>query len=269
MLILSFASGNHSNRLIQNLHFEAFCLENNIKYINPSFADMLAYYKNPCNLGISDKFSLSNHPSVLNFFDKLKIFPNIISFKKENTRDTQVLLKAKTSKIYTGGWFFRNINLTEKYQDYFIKKYSLKEDYYSNIELLKTIIDKKNNGYVVVGVHIRKGDYKTYLGGQYYFEDAVFLNNMQQMQQEMNQQQKETFFIIFSNEHITLQENESTVFSKNEWFVDHHLMSCCNYLIGPPSTFTLWASYIGKIPYYHISNKDTKLSLNSFEYCKG
>jgi len=34
MLILLHSAGNHSNRLFQNLHFEAFCKEFNVKYIN-------------------------------------------------------------------------------------------------------------------------------------------------------------------------------------------------------------------------------------------
>ncbi|MFT7343626.1 MAG: hypothetical protein ACI9XP_000200 [Lentimonas sp.] len=273
MVILYFKYGDHSNRLFQNLHFEAFCLENNINYINPSFANMQAYYKDPCRLKDSNRFSLSIQPAVLNFLkrlsNKFKVFPNIIHFDNENTSNAQVLLKAKTSNIYAGGWYFRNSNLLKKYQDHFTKKYSLKEDYYSDIELLKTIIDKKNNGIIVVGVHIRRGDYKTWMSGKYHFEDSVFLDNMRQLQGEINQQQKETFFIIFSNEQIKIHENENVAVSKNEWFIDHHLMSCCNYLIGPPSTFTLWASYIGKVPYYQIPNKDAKISLNSFKYCNG
>ena len=50
MIIVASRFGSHSNRLIQNLHFEAFCKENNIEYINPSFSNMRKYYKDPCKI---------------------------------------------------------------------------------------------------------------------------------------------------------------------------------------------------------------------------
>ena len=41
-------------------------------------------------------------------------------------------------------------------------------------------------------------------------------------------------------------------------------MSMCDYLIGPPSTFTSWASFIGNVPTYHIKNKYKKIELSDF-----
>ena len=46
-LICMHSAGNHSNRLFQNIHFQAFCLENNIIYKNPTFKDMQKLY--PCS----------------------------------------------------------------------------------------------------------------------------------------------------------------------------------------------------------------------------
>ncbi len=55
MIIVSFPYGNYSKRLFQNLHFEAFCYENSIEFLNPTFADIQKYYIFPCNL--SNDFS--------------------------------------------------------------------------------------------------------------------------------------------------------------------------------------------------------------------
>lgn len=52
--------------------------------------------------------------------------------------------------------------------------------------------------------------------------------------------------------------------SKCKWYEDHSLMSMCDYLIGPPSTFTSWSSFIGNVPTYHIKDKYKKIELSDF-----
>lgn len=73
--------------------------------------------------------------------------------------------------------------------------------------------------------------------------------------------EKKVKFIVFSNESHSFKNSESILVSNNTWYLDHHLMSLCQYLIGPPSSFTLWASYLGKIPLYHIKDKKEKILL--------
>lgn len=44
-------------------------------------------------------------------------------------------------------------------------------------------------------------------------------------------------------------------------------MSKCDYLNGPPSTFTLWASYMGRVKYYQIKDNTGNIYINDFSYC--
>jgi hypothetical protein len=67
-------------------------------------------------------------------------------------------------------------------------------------------------------------------------------------------------FILFSNEALNIHASETVLLSHEKWYVDHHCMSLCNYLIGPPSTFTLWASYLGKTELKYIQNKDENIA---------
>jgi hypothetical protein len=172
--------------------------------------------------------------------------------------------------IYTGGWYFRVNNLTEKYQDYFIKKYTLKDEFIKNNDLYALIIKQKENDNIVIGVHIRRGDYKYWCNGKYYFDDCTYKKYIYALRDKIKHEyNKKTFFIIFSNENIIFDENEYIYKSTNEWYIDHFLMSKCDYLIGPPSTFTMWASYIGKVKYYHITNNNGNINLDDFNCCKG
>ena len=48
---------------------------------------------------------------------------------------------------------------------------------------------------------------------------------------------------------------------------DHWLMSQCDYLIGPPSTFSMWASFMGKTKFYHIYSPEETITLDKFSVC--
>jgi hypothetical protein len=50
MIILFKGHGYYSNRLFQNLHFEAFCIEHKIPYANATFSDIHDYYLDPAFL---------------------------------------------------------------------------------------------------------------------------------------------------------------------------------------------------------------------------
>jgi len=158
MIIMAFPSGNHSNRLIQNLHFEAFCKEYDIEYINPSFSDMHDYYISPCNLFKSLKF-YKEYYYILRIMKKLKIL-KITRFVKifdtENENNINTLLSSLPHDIYVGGFNFKVYSLTEKYQDYFIGKYTLKDKYIENNELYNLMKKLKENNTIIIGVHIRR-----------------------------------------------------------------------------------------------------------------
>jgi hypothetical protein len=63
-------------------------------------------------------------------------------------------------------------------------------------------------------------------------------------------------FIIFSNANVAFAESDSLLISKEPWYIDHLIMSKCDYLICPPSTFPLWAYYMGKNDIFIIKNSD-------------
>lgn len=278
MIIMIFPYGNHCNRLFQNLHFEAFCKEYGIEYINPSFSDMYDYYISPCNLfksnilkGLKYKF-YKRFVLIVKIMKKLKILKIERFVKIFDTMDNEnnIYALSPPHDIYVGGWYFRVHDLTEKYQDYFIGKYTLKDKYIQNNELYNLMIRLKRNDTIITGVHIRRSDYKYHEDGKYYFDDDVYQKYMCTLGDKIkNNYNKNYFFIIFSDEDILINENEHIHKSTNEWYIDNFLMSKCDYLIGPPSTFTLWASYIGKVKYYHITSDSGNINLSDFKYCKG
>lgn len=271
-LILIKPNGNHSNRLIQNLNFEVFCREYNIEYHNPTFNDLSEYYVSPCNSSTNSYYKFLQINLLGQIFRHSRVVKRVFStvwivskfgllklirFDKDIDEQTQIsiLLKAfeKHNVIYVTGWRFRVPKLLEKHKNESIHNYLLKNLYYSDNLLVRRLENLKSQDYIFIGVHIRRGDYKTWKGGKYYFEDSVFKQYMDKISLELSSRGKnKQMFILFSNENLNFEESENIVISKENWYIDQYIMSQCNYLIGPPSTFTFWASYISNATYIQI-----------------
>ena len=45
---------------------------------------------------------------------------------------------------------------------------------------------------------------------------------------------------------------------------DLYCLSKCDYLFGPPSTYSMWASFTGLVPYAVLDHPEQKLLLTDF-----
>lgn len=272
MIVLFKSYGSHSNRLFQNLHFEAFCLEQDIPYANATFTDLSTFYQSPVKV-LDDSWAKLMQLKIFQPLIDRRLFKNVIYFPEEQDLALSTLLAndlKNRDAYYVGGWGFRVHYLTEKYQDLFIQKYALKPEFYSNNPLLLEISTIERQTTAVIGVHVRRGDYKTWNGGKYFFPDEVYQKYMLALAAQIqDHEQRNCFFMIFSNEVTSFTESKTIRVSQNPWYLDHLLMSKCDYLIGPPSTFTLWASYMGKTKFFHIKNTSGQIAMDQFKYCIG
>ena len=132
---------------------------------------------------------------------------------------------------------------------------------------------------VVVGVHIRRGDYATWQDGQFFYELEDYRQLMVRVQQ-LYAGRRVSFFIS-SNEDFSLSSLTSHLspltspfspltvrrFDGNEpsgAILDLYTLSLCDRLMGPPSTFSRWASFIGRVPLCFIEKKEQAMTEQSF-----
>ncbi len=275
MVFLYKRFGDKSNRLLQNMHFEAYCKYNDIEYHNLEFYDMENFYR------IKDKYSFNKIPKIFlpklnirysiienisKFADKLNI-KNFLIFDYMNIEDRnniklydKQILNNKDKTIFVSGWEFRVPAIAYKYRNYFKEKYTPKLEKSSYIYIY--ILDKFKNYDIKVGVHIRRGDYIGWNNGKYYYDDKVYYDKIEQFSNLFKD--KKILFILFSNEEVTLKPKQDYIISKCTWYEDHYLLSLCDYIIGAPSTFTIWASFIGNVPLMHIYDKNDRVDFDSF-----
>jgi hypothetical protein len=241
-------------------------MEHGIEYRNPTFTDA-EYYVSPCEtktntvvkiLSVNILFGLFRNSSFvkkyfciawlvsLSGLVKFVVFNKGMARKNKDCEKTLLNAFEKKAVVFTGGWSFRVPHLIEKHRSKIEKKYSLKPEFYENNDFYKKIMKIKQKDNILIAIHIRRGDYKKWQGGKYYFEDNVYEKYMRDFSQKLSKKDaREQMFIIFSNDGVKFTENENLLVSKEKWYIDQHIMSICDYIIGPRSTFTLWANFMG------------------------
>ena len=120
---------------------------------------------------------------------------------------------------------------------------------------------------IVIGVHIRHGDYKTWRGGRFYYTFEDFHHFMLQIKALYSD--KRVAFFISSNEAFSVdvfKDCDCYRFGKEPSgdILDLHTLSLCDSIIGPWSTYSRWASFIGEVPLCFIKGNWQHLSLNDF-----
>lgn len=138
------------------------------------------------------------------------------------------------------------------------------------IDEVKPVMDRyRREGYFIIGVHIRRGDYKTFEGGRYYFELDEYRQHMQALLEIYHD--KKVCFAISTNE-----KNEYKVFEGLDIcqtvnitaIHDLYMLSQCDRIIGPLSTFSRWASFYGRVPLCFIEHGKAIQNDNDFSIIK-
>ena len=119
---------------------------------------------------------------------------------------------------------------------------------------------------ITIGVHIRRGDYKEWREGRYYYDDDVYVDVMKKMEQQVRARNQTCRFLICSNEDFDLSVDGLHLLRipHASGIDDLFALSQCNYIIGPPSSYSQWASFYGEVPFYCLLNPQDEVPLDSF-----
>ena len=150
-------------------------------------------------------------------------------------------------QIVVTGWYARWYDLFEKY------KPEIRQLFAFNQEVLATSRLKLGEGSAVrVGVHVRRGDYKTHLGGRFYYDDAQYVDVLKQFKALMPST-KLIFFVCGNDPEL-----------KRDYFRKELEDEMCR-VIGAPSTFSLVAAMYREVPLYWIEDPKVPLRKEIFK----
>jgi len=147
-----------------------------------------------------------------------------------------------------------NDALIQKHSDEIKRYFEPVDSIQTNV---KRLIDKsRKQGDILIGLHIRRGDYKKYCGGKYYYSIKDYTTKMHDAERLFNG--KRVSFLICSNNiwrsNGNLFDGHSITFGTHHLVEDMYSLAQCDYIIGPPSTYSMWASFYGNVPIYIIKN---------------
>ena len=137
------------------------------------------------------------------------------------------------------------------------KSFSLRDEY----ENCKTILVERarRDAEVLIGVHIRHGDYRTYCDGVMYYSTAQYAAVMRSLERQLPD--RAVRFLVCSDEPQdgAAFEGLDVTISREISAVDMYALSSCDYIIGPNSSFSQWASFIGNVPIHVLDYKSAML----------
>jgi len=166
--------------------------------------------------------------------------------------------------LYREGWFVEDLQLLHKYRDLIRKYFTPLVHHQTSVAAL--VSRAKQCCDVLIGLHIRQGDYAEHKNGIFFFTTKQYTELMK-LVVDLFPSQK-VGFLICSN---ASQESEyftgfNYIFGNNHIIEDMYALAECDYIIGPPSTYTMWASFYGQKPLYMIRDLQKDFTLNHFVY---
>ncbi len=175
-------------------------------------------------------------------------------------------LMLQRSQIVAEGWYARWYDLFLKYKSEIITLFEF-DDRVQRVARQR--LSALPGGAVRLGLHVRRGDYQTWHGGRYCFTDGQYISILRQF---LALHQGETVQFIICGNDPSLDEqayrqafpDRSILFPKGNPAEDLCMLSLCDWLIGPPSTFTLVAAMYRDLPLCWIENAESPLTPECF-----
>lgn len=184
---------------------------------------------------------------------------------KEIDLNSIELVKAFTKKtVLVSGWLFKDRVHMKKQQEMLSNFWEPNQSIL--LPLKKKITDLKSTADIVVGLHIRRGDYKYFNNGSWYYDVETYKTRMAEFCSLAAG--KKVHFIVCTNEkyEVTDFKGFHVSIDQRNFIDDLFLLSMCDFIMGPPSTFSMWASYYGKVPLFKMQHVDDCIdSLTTFK----
>lgn len=162
-------------------------------------------------------------------------------------------IRRRHKRTYLLGYFFRDTPHLFEHREAITRHLRPAECHRQDVQDFMTAFrDKKCT---LVGVHIRRGDYKDYLGGRYYYENATYARWMGQIQDSVPGPVQ---FLVASTDPIDDNDFEGLPIIKAPGNIvgDMFTLAECDLIMGPPSSFSGWASFQRLTPLLHLRERD-------------
>ena len=292
MIIIARNFGQLGNRLILSAHLIAAAREYNVTLANPCFAEYADFFEStahdlwcrypalPAAVSTSLRAPLARSstapsPAARRHLARsvylaarsachlrLTRWPaNVIRLKSNQVcdlREPSFAEKARSSRLLLLlGWQFRSDSLMQQHADAIRDHFRPMPHHRQNV---RQVIDPlRGEADVIVGVHVRHGDYANFQNGRYYYSVAQYASAMRRIADQLPG--KRVSFLVCGNGVMTRRDfGELDVhFGPGHMVEDMYAFAETDLIIGPPSTFTGWAAFYGQTRRLVMETADANL----------
>lgn len=253
--------GRLANRLFLFSHLIAFAEKAGVVLVNLSFDEYAGYFgihekasTNPYVPAAVEKHSGLGSVKLLRLGASLGIVPTVrfwddrdIVFDGEDKDDPRIRMMRNSRRIVFEGWKFRShfhiLNIMPLLRSKFLPCERIRQS------VSERMREARNRGDIVVGVHIRWEDYR---GTSNYFESSEYVDRMKHITSLLRP--AKMCFLLCSSEKLRQQDFPAECFVPKaaEAVEDLYSLALCDFLVGPASTFSRWASFYGGKPLFTI-----------------
>lgn len=255
--------GQMCNNILQYAHAYAWGRENGINVVSMRFSYKYRYFT------ICKR---KYHKWPVYLFAKMMIklkFINCLWLQEPEYDEAEAVRELKRSKLIAiDGWSFRFPDLFFKYRKEIEELFTIHPEITNKVGQW---LEKHPVADIRLGLHVRRGDYATWMGGRFLFEDEVYIEKLAQFR-SCFPDKKVNIYICTNDRHLDigkyrrLLKTDAVYLSGGNGIEDLSLLSQCDYLIGVSSTFSLMASFYRNLPVYWIKDPQEPLKLNDFKY---
>lgn len=170
-----------------------------------------------------------------------------------------ILNKAKHSLLcFDFGWPTIPQDLAEKHKNTVLQQLQFPTIDSNAVRHEFESIDKRKGD--IIGLHIRRGDYQHIKNGQYFWSIEEYKKLIERITKSTGNQ-----VVICSNEPLNLHDWKDLpiYYFQPDQIKDIIRLSLCDYVIGPPSTFSAWAAFMGNKKIAHLEQSDADIKFAS------
>lgn len=279
MLINLEPFGRLGNRLFFGAHLLAFGLRFDVPTLNLGFAEYaplfpwmegnaaLAYPWRETGNSRMARALLRRHQciEILPWSHRFRYWGDR-DFNFDETQKARLLGPLREGRdVYLRAWLFRGFESVTRFRPQILEVFRPSDDILGRTgEFLGGV---RSGGDKIVGVHVRWEDYR---GTPFFLDQQGFVQRMRQVR-DLSVGER-VRFVLFSNETLPSEgwgDLDVIVSPSPSILFDLQAMSACDALMGPPSTFSGWASFYGAVPLLPLSQEQPAIRREDFQVCRG
>lgn len=288
-VVIAGKAGRLGNRLFQSAHFMGNALNRGYRLLNPSLGEYAPCFEGSARdplCGFPEawaeqdpEFSAQCRELFFGAAHVIGIASSLMRLKGVRGIDIRLSDEAEGGGVDLNGSDFGKL-LDEfryilpmgwKFSDHtaMILHREKISRYFTPVESVRkpaqdTLVRARELGRRVIGVHIRQEDYRNWKQGVYYFDTERYVRWMRESEECFGGEK--VSFVVCSSDRLDFRVFEGLKWVPGPGFPvgDLHALSLCDMIMGPPSTFSEWASYHGDVPLCVLKNGTQVINRTDF-----